>query len=173
MRAIILVFLFIIAAVPVAVVGQRAPSAPSLYPEVRASLSSYEEDPTLSTAGTGSFLATLTIATQVDYQLSYGSLQGTASAAHIHLGTRATTGGVIAFLCGGGGKAACPSSGTVSGSIIAADVIGPSGQGIAAGEFGEFRQALLSGATYVNVHTDVFPGGEIRGQISRVDTPVK
>ncbi len=33
------------------------------------------------------------------------------------------------------------------------------------GEFDELVSALRAGATYVNVHTDGRPGGEIRGQI--------
>jgi hypothetical protein len=53
----------------------------------------------------------------------------------------------------------------VTGTVEAADVIGPGGQGISAGEFAEFLRALRSGNTYANVHTVTFPGGEIRGQI--------
>jgi hypothetical protein len=44
-------------------------------------------------------------------------------------------------------------------------VIGPAGQGIAAGEFEEILRAMRSGVTYVNDHTDKHPGGEIRGLI--------
>ena len=33
------------------------------------------------------------------------------------------------------------------------------------GEFGELVRAMRAGATYVNVHTNLSPGGEIRGQI--------
>jgi hypothetical protein len=53
----------------------------------------------------------------------------------------------------------------VSGTITSADVIGPAGQGIAPGEFDELVRALREGATYANVHTTLYPGGEIRGQI--------
>ncbi len=48
---------------------------------------------------------------------------------------------------------------------MAAHVIGPSGQGISAGEFDEIVAAIRAGVAYVNVHTTGFPGGEIRGQI--------
>ncbi|MDQ4029624.1 MAG: CHRD domain-containing protein, partial [Actinomycetota bacterium] len=75
-------------------------------------------------------------------------------------------GGVIAFLCGGGGKPACPAThGTVEGTIRPADVIGPAAQGIAAGEFDELVRAIRAGATYANVHSGTYPAGEIRGQI--------
>ena len=40
-----------------------------------------------------------------------------------------------------------------------------SAQKIAAGEIGELIAAMKAGATYANVHTMEFPGGEIRGQL--------
>jgi hypothetical protein len=133
-------------------------------------LSGYQENPDISSTGTGSFTATIDDDAQtITYELSYSALQGgTASAAHIHFGKRAVNGGVVAFLCSGGDKPPCPAtSGTVTGVIDAADVIGPAGQGIAAGEFGEFVAAIRAGHTYVNVHTTpTYPGGEIRAQIN-------
>ncbi len=151
------------------VLGARpAMAAPAPNPTVHAKLSSFEETPvTLSTAGTGEFRAKVS-GSVIEYELSYSGLEGGVPfAAHIHLGRRATTGGVIAFLCGGP-KPPCPPSGTVTGTILPADIIGPAGQGIAPGEFEEAVRAILEGATYANVHTPVFPGGEIRGQISGV-----
>ena len=49
--------------------------------------------------------------------------------------------------------------------LDADDVVGPEAQGIDPGEFRELIQAMRSGSTYVNVHTEGYPGGEIRGQI--------
>ncbi|HEV8571928.1 MAG TPA: CHRD domain-containing protein [Actinomycetota bacterium] len=134
--------------------------------EFRTRLTGFLETPqSISTAGHGSFTAELQGMT-IEYRLSYEGLEGGAvCCAHIHLGQRATTGGVIAFLCGGGDKPACPQSGTVTGVIDAADVIGPSGQGIAPGEFAEVVRALRQGFVYANVHTQTYPGGEIRGQV--------
>jgi len=131
-----------------------------------ARLDGFQQVPTLFSAGSGEFTATLSAdATTLSYTLTYTGLTA-ASAGHIHLGERGTNGGVSAFLCGGGGKPACPaSSGTVSGTITAADIIGPASQGLAAGQFANFLTGLRAGATYVNVHTAAFPGGEIRGQI--------
>ncbi|HYG99894.1 MAG TPA: CHRD domain-containing protein [Terriglobales bacterium] len=132
----------------------------------RATLTSFEEVPTLSTPGRGEFLAQIEPDdSAIHYVLSYSGLAGTVSVAHIHLGRRATVGGVIAFLCGGGGKPACPPSGTVQGTIRASDVVGPTEQGIQPGEFAELLRAMRVRATYANVHTDLFPAGEIRGQI--------
>ena len=88
------------------------------------------------------------------------------AAAHIHLGQKNVAGGVSVFLCGGA-KPACPgTSGTVTGTRTAADVVGPAGQGIAAGEFAELVAAMQAGFTYVNIHNAMFPSGEIRGQIT-------
>jgi hypothetical protein len=134
--------------------------------EFRARLSGFQETPsTISTTGRGVFKAELHGMT-IEYRLSYEGLEGgTVSAAHIHLGQRATSGGVIAFLCGGGDKPPCPQAGTVSGVIDPTDVIGPSGQGIAAGEFAEVARALRHGFVYANVHTQTYGSGEIRGQV--------
>jgi len=127
----------------------------------------YEEVPAVSSPGSGRFEAKLDAnETTLSYELAYADLQGTASAAHIHLGQKGVAGGVSAFLCGGGGKPACPTTtGTVGGTITAANIIGPTGQGISAGEFGELIEAMRAGVTYANVHSSTQPGGEIRGQI--------
>ncbi len=64
------------------------------------------------------------------------------------------------------GTQACPPSpATVTGTLTAANVVGPAGQGIAAGEFAELIRAIRAGKTYANVHSTKFPGGEIRSQI--------
>jgi len=133
-------------------------------------MSSYQEVPSVSTTGRGAFEARINGST-IQYKLTYSGLSSSALAAHIHLGQIGANGGIAAFLCGGGGKPACPASGTVTGTISASDVIGPSAQGIAAGEIGELISAMRAGVTYANVHTTNFGGGELRGQINaRGDT---
>ncbi|MGZ8580245.1 MAG: CHRD domain-containing protein, partial [Actinomycetota bacterium] len=118
-----------------------------------------------SSAGEGAFKAEIG-AREIRYELTYDELDGgVVLFAHIHVGRPGTNGGVAAFLCGGGDKPACPLSGTVSGVIDAADVIGPADQGIEPGEFRELVRALKRGATYANVHTETFPTGEIRGNV--------
>jgi hypothetical protein len=134
----------------------------------RAQLSGYHEVPSaISTTAKGDFRARLTDGgTTLAIRLRYSGIEGgTAVAAHIHLGEQHVAGGVIAFLCGGS-KPACPATeGTVEGTIVAADIIGPSGQGIAPDEFDELIRAMRKGAAYVNVHSTTWPAGEIRGQI--------
>jgi hypothetical protein len=134
---------------------------------ITARLDGFQEVPPISTPGEGEFRAELNAAgTQISYTLEYSGLQGTPQAAHIHFGPRTANGGVIAFLCGGAGKPLCPASGSVSGTIIAADIIGPAEQGIGMGEFDEALRAMRAGMTYVNVHTNPSSaGGEIRGQV--------
>jgi hypothetical protein len=153
--------IWILAIVSLAVAGDDRESN-----RFKASLHGYEEVPAISTTGTG----TLTLEIQGDeiaYTLTYADLEGgTVTAAHIHIGQRSVNGGVIAFLCGGGKPACTTPSGEFTGTITAADVIGPNGQGIAPGSFVEVLRALRAGVVYGNVHTTPrWPGGEIRGQL--------
>ena len=121
----------------------------------------------VSSSATGSFEATIDDASsEINFRLTYDGLEAPVLFAHIHFGQRSVNGGVAAFLCGGGGKPACPQSGTVTGTIVPTDVIGPVAQGIAAGEFDELVAALRAGRAYANVHSTKFPGGEVRGQIN-------
>ena len=127
----------------------------------------------ISTTGTGTFDATLNSAGDtITYRLTYSDLDtfvagGVVTQAHIHFGQRSVGGGVIAFLCGGSTKPACPPSpATVTGTITAADIVGPTGQGIEAGSFAEAVRALQAGTVYANVHTTRWPAGEIRGQVN-------
>jgi len=58
---------------------------------------------------------------------------------------------------------------TITGTITPADVIGPTGQGIAPGEWNELAAAIRAGVAYANVHSTTQPAGEIRGQINDND----
>jgi hypothetical protein len=145
---------------------------------IRERLSGYQEDPlTLSTTGTGRFVAKVnTAAQEISYRLSYAALEGNVLQAHVHLGQRAQSGGISVFLCtnlgnGPAGTQACPAApATITGVIRPADVIGPNAapvvQGISAGQFAELVKAIRSEVTYVNVHSTLYPGGEIRAQLA-------
>lgn len=144
--------------------------------KLRAKLVGAEEVPLVSTPASGDFEARIDSDGSVSYKLSYEGLQGGNTLfAHIHLGQTNVNGGIMVFLCGGGTKPTpCPNqSGTVEGRIEPADITGPTGtgvpaQGISPGDFAEFVGALRNGTAYVNVHTVVSPGGEIRGQVEEV-----
>jgi hypothetical protein len=105
------------------------------------------------------------------FELDASGLSSTVVQAHIHFGRTATNGGVIAFLCGGDSKPACPTGRQihVTGVLTPSDVIGPVAQGIDPGQAREALRALMMRAAYANVHTTMFPNGEIRGQIGRID----
>lgn len=143
--------------------------------KIREFLSGFQEVPAVSTEAEGEFHAKISAdETQIDYELSYSDLEGSVTQAHIHLGQKDVNGGISVWLCGNpsatvsppAGTPACPPSpATVTGSLTAANVVGPAGQGIAAGEFAELVRAIRAGKTYANVHSTKFPGGEIRSQI--------
>ena len=136
----------------------------------RAGLDGYHETPlSISTNGTGSFRAMLNPnSNELTYELQYSGLEGgNVLFAHVHIGQMGTTGGVMFFLCGGGGQDPCPASpATVTGTVTAANIVGPNGQGVAPGEFQEAIEAMRNGSAYANVHTMVYPSGEVRGQIN-------
>jgi CHRD domain len=136
-------------------------------------LRSFEEVPAVSSAASGRFRARINeTAGTITYELSYAGLQGDIRQAHIHFGQRGVNGGISVFLCQtttnpdptGGAPTCSASPATVTGTLTAANVIGPAGQGIAATEFAELVRAIRAGVAYVNVHTSQFPAGEIRGQ---------
>lgn len=100
--------------------------------------------------------------------------------AHLHFGQRHTTGGITVWLCQSADNPApaavsadtpsCPSpAGTVTGTVRPQQVIALAAQGLPSGEdgFDALLKALHDKAVYANVHTDRFPAGEIRGQVSK------
>ncbi|HET9225393.1 MAG TPA: CHRD domain-containing protein [Thermoanaerobaculia bacterium] len=158
--------------VSVLVVAAVALSLPAWGQTGSARLRAFEEVPAISSNADGAITIRLNNAgTSLSYQLSYEGLQGAVTQAHIHIGQRGVNGGIMIFLCsnlgnGPAGTQACPASpATITGTATAADVVGPGAQGITAGQFGEVLRAMRNGVTYANVHTDLFPGGEIRGQL--------
>ena len=162
------------------VIAQEGSQAQSL----RADLKGLEEVPIVSTPGRATFRARVTEdGTGFEYTLKFEDLQSDVTQAHIHLGKPLTNGGISIWLCGStftvpplpgpAGTPPCSAAGApdrrngeVSRTVTAADVIGPAGQGIAAGEFAEILGHIRRGRAYANIHTVQSPGGEIRGQIS-------
>jgi hypothetical protein len=136
-------------------------------------LTGYAEVPlALSTTGNGQFRAQLDEqAQEITYELSYADLEGNVTQAHIHFGSSSQAGGISVFLCtnlgnGPAGTQPCPAApATITGTIRPADVIGPTGQGIGAGQFNELINAIRAGKTYVNVHSSLYPPGEIRAHL--------
>jgi len=140
-----------------------------------ATLRGINETPALSTPATGRFRADISDdESSITFELKYSGLVANSLFAHIHLGQKNVAGGVMIFFCDNSNPPrsprTCPArAGTVTGTVTAADVIGPDGQGIAPGEFTKVLKAIRKGVTYVNVHSEKFPPGEIRGQVRVVN----
>lgn len=147
--------------------------------DARDGLSGYEEVPSVSTSGGGTFDAQLSSSgAAIDWTLSYG-LEGAVQQSHLHFGQRSVNGGITVFLCsnlgnGPAGTQPCPAApATISGTIEPDDVspnipatAAARTQGINTGEFDELVRAIRAGKVYANVHSTTWPGGEIRGQLA-------
>lgn len=157
-----------LAALVVGLIGAATVAADGGRKDHKARLSGFQEVPPISTTGSGWLkLRVNSSPDSISYELRYDNLTG-VTAAHIHFGQQHVNGGIIAFLCGGGGtNPSCVAGTTITGTILPANILAvtPPDQGIAAGEFTEAVRAIRNGSTYVNVHTSLFPNGELRGQI--------
>lgn len=109
------------------------------------------------------------------FTLTFSGLSSPITQSHIHFGKRHVPGNVIVFFCAtpptpapagtpncGGGT-----SGTVTGTITAANVLGIKTQNVTPGDFDALADAIESNTAYGNIHTTNFPAGEIRGEIRR------
>ena len=141
---------------------------------IETKLKGYQEVPAVSSTASGKFSAKINErAGTIDYELRYAGLEGDVTQSHIHFGQRGVSGGISIWLCGTtalpgpAGTPSClgPREATVTGTLHAAGVVGPTAQGIAAGEFADLIAAIRAGVAYANVHSTKFPGGEIRGQL--------
>ncbi|AYK08462.1 CHRD domain-containing protein [Brevibacillus laterosporus] len=101
---------------------------------------------------------------RLDFRLSLHDLRDLTQA-HIHIGVRGVNGPIVVFLFGPVQRGISVCDAVVTGSITSADLVGPlQGRTLA-----ELIQLMLRGETYVNAHTTQHPGGEIRGQVRRVE----
>ena len=132
-----------------------------------ATLAGGNEVPPINSAGTAAF--DMTIRDTITFSLTFSGLSSPLVVAHLHFAPSKVAGGVMIFLCGGGNQPACPAatSGTITGTITAANVTGPGGQGITPGDLDSALAAVRSELSYANMHTTMFPGGEIRGNVQR------
>jgi len=151
-----------------------------------ARLSGFDEIGGVGAGETGAILTDATGTLQLDldkktssisYTLTYtGPFSSQVQQAHIHFGKLRVAGGIIVWLCQTTAKPSptpnlTPScltpapSATVTGTLTAANVIGPTAQNVTVGDFDALEDALTSNTAYVNIHTATFGAGEIRGQI--------
>jgi CHRD domain len=157
-------------------------SVPVGAQEYSAKFSGFQEVGGLGGGETGAILSTgqatlkLTLdktAQTLTYKLTYSGLSNVLQS-HIHFGKEHVAGGIMVFFCtnlgnGPAGTPTCPddASGevTVTGTVTATGVVGPTAQNITAGDFAGVVAALASDTAYGNIHTKQFPAGEIRGQV--------
>ena len=165
--------------VVVALVLTTALSSASHVERIHATLTGFQEVPAVSTPGHGEFEAQISSDdSTIQYQLTFSGLVGTVQQSHIHIAQPAVNGSIVIWLCQttttpapasvAGLTPFCPQSGTVSGTITAANVIAASttSQLITAGQLDAVIAAIRGGVAYANVHsTPLNPGGEIRGRI--------
>jgi hypothetical protein len=144
-----------------------APVANAQTERFSASLGGENEVPPINTGGTAAF--EMTIQDTITFSLTFSGLSSPLTVAHLHFAPSKVAGGVMIFLCGGGNQPACPAAteGTITGTMTAANVTGPGGQGITPGDLDSALEAVRNDLAYANMHTTNFTGGEIRGQVQR------
>ena len=126
-------------------------------------LTGMEEVPPVNTNSTGIALFEL-VKNNINFKVNVTNLDN-INAAHIHLGEFGQNGDVIFTLF----KPATPIdvlNGTlVEGKVTAVDLQGP----LKGKTVNDLVQLINNTKTYVNIHTEQYPNGEIRGQITTVN----
>ena len=131
------------------------------------------ENPPVETVARGSFRARL-FPDRIEFRLTFAGIESDVLEAHLHAGNPGTNGGIVVFLCtnlgntppGATVRPCPPPPAVVTGDIVAADVIGGVAPGLEADDLTGLRRLISQGAIYANVHSDDFPSGEVRGQVS-------
>jgi hypothetical protein len=162
---------------PLILLVMAAPAA-ARAEEIHAKLTGYQEVPAVNSVASGEFRARISRDDQsIDYELTFSGLQAAVTQSHIHVAQRSVNGSVVIWLCGTAsnpgpaGTQTCPQSGTITGTITAANVVAgaTTSQQLLAGDLADVIRAIRARVAYANVHTTVSPGGEIRGQIRASD----
>jgi hypothetical protein len=133
---------------------------------VTAQLSGAEEPtvggvPGVITGANGNATVTVDRTTQrITYRVNVFNLPTGLNASHIHVGTPGQGGPIILNF---NITQNISNDFSFSGELTAADIVPRAAQGVQS--FDDVMTAIASGVTYVNVHTQANPGGEIRGQL--------
>ncbi len=115
-------------------------------------LDGLQEVPANAAPGFGSGTLTLT-GTNLAWNINFSGLLSGVVASHIHASAGYGTNAPVVLSLN-------PPLGSTAGSIIGSSDVSMA-----------IVTALTNGLAYVNIHTSVFPGGEIRGQIEPVPEP--
>jgi hypothetical protein len=126
-----------------------------------AELSGDEEVPPVQTDATGSAEFTAPHFDNIGYSLNVSNIDKVTQA-HIHSGKQGENGPVLVTLF----KTETPSSEPINGNLASGNITNANLEGPMAGKtILDLAQSMELGETYVNVHTEENPNGEIRGQI--------
>ena len=151
-----------------------ATAAPTVFKTV---LSGANEVPANASAGTG--IAFVSLDGNVLFvTVTFSGLTGNTTASHIHCcSAPGVNAGVATAVPTFPGFPLGVTSGTYTNSfdLTLASSYNPAfitaNGGTVAGAQAAFTAGLNAGLTYFNIHTNVFPGGEIRGQLQAVPEP--
>ncbi|MEQ8878629.1 MAG: CHRD domain-containing protein [Cyclobacteriaceae bacterium] len=131
----------------------------------RAHLSGDEEVPPADTKATGEAIFRLNKKDgTLYYKLIVANIENVRMA-HIHMAEAGSNGGVVAWLYPDSAPPVLipgQFQGILAEGVITADNLTGA---LADASLDDLLAAMTDGKTYVNVHTNQFPGGEIRGQI--------
>ena len=155
---------FWMAAAAVIIVGGISGTAEAQTIRFVANLSGANETPQpILTGAFGTANVTLDLATQtVSWTIDVFNLPSGMNAGHFHVGGPGTSGPTVVNFTF---PANISNDFNISGSATSATTLRPE-QGIRSWE--DFIQSLMGGQVYANIHTTVNGGGEIRGQVLRV-----
>jgi CHRD domain len=129
-------------------------------PTFKAKLTGGEEVPPVTTKARGEAVFTLGKTGELTYTLRVKDLEN-AVAAHMHTGKKGEGGPPVAALFSGPMKAGKFSGVLAKGSFTDKDLIGP----LAGKSIKDLVDMIKAGNVYVNVHTEKYGDGEIRGQV--------
>jgi CHRD domain len=142
---------FVLPMMAAALAAVTAPASAATF-VFTGTLSGANEVPANSSTATGTFTATLDdVANSISVAITFAGLSANASAGHIHCCAAVTANApVIVGFAGFPGA----TSGTYSNSFTGISVTNVNG--------------IKAGLSYINIHSQQFPGGEIRGQLAAV-----
>ena len=155
--------LFLTLAMTVGALGAGVASAHADVYTLTATLSGNEETPApgLNTGAFGSATVTVdTTARTVTYRVDVFNLPSGVTASHIHVGAPGTAGPVIVNFAP---PVNASNDFAYAGTVAEAQWVLRPDQGIRSGE--DVIQAILGNNSYVNVHSTVNAGGEVRGRL--------
>lgn len=136
-------------------------SQASAIENFRAVLSGDEEVLPVATMGRGNAHFQLNKdGTELSFRLIVANIESVTQA-HIHLAPAGTNGSPVAFLFDFVPEGVTVNGNLVMGTLTEVDLIGP----LVGLLLSDLVAAMAAGNTYVNVHTQANPPGEIRGQI--------